>query len=112
MTFFHASVASCSSSLTIKAGLATSGTYNCVVTDKFNNHYNPSITIDSYGSVLLDLAQFPDGLFTPYSGAFQLMLYNVSDNSPVSMTLCGITYNGFFITFYNGESPLASTIEC
>jgi len=112
MTFFPASVSSCSSALTIKAGLATSGTYNCEITDKFNNHYNPSITIDLYGSVLLDITQFPDGLFTPYSGTFQLMLYNASDNSPVSFTLCGTTYNGFSITFYTGESPVSSTIEC
>lgn len=112
-TYFPAQAAVCSESLLIKANLSVSGSYTCILTDKFNNRYTSSLSVDSQGSVSLDLTQFPQGLFTSFAGTFQLTIYNQADNTPVPAIMCGTTYNGFTITFYNTNGgQTTSVIEC
>lgn len=59
------------STITVNAVLPV-GNYTVVITDKFNNKFSSSIGVYDQGSFELNVADFPEGFFTQYSGEFKM----------------------------------------
>jgi len=100
----------CASTWTLPTNLTPSTEYQLVLIDKFGKRYVLYITTDLGGSVVLDASDFPDGLFTQYSGAFKLMFLNGNCETDQVFTVCDVEYECLNLVFaetstVSGEVP-------
>lgn len=65
----------CQDGIIVNAGLAPATEYTWLVIDKFGKRYSGQVTTDAEGAFELEMTQFPAGLFTQYSGAFALSVF-------------------------------------
>lgn len=90
----------CQESMTIEMGLAPSTEYTLFIRDKFDHDYTETITTDPDGSMIIDLTAFPEGMFTEFSGSYEL---SVSTNDLYStheaITISGTEYLCVIIDF-------------
>lgn len=100
--------------ITVNAGLTPGIEYWYVVTDKFDNKYSKQVTADENGSFELLAADFPPGLFNPYSGKFQLQVKKtLQDEAPQPITFCAETYDTIQMTFASFTANVPnSIIDC
>jgi len=86
--------------VTIAAGLTASTTFELFILDQFANQYNKPVTTDGSGSFEIDFSVFPDGLFNPNGGEYEVFISAAA--SPVTvipMTLSGVIFNCILLTF-------------
>jgi len=98
------------------------------ITDKFKNVYIVVATVEANEAgtqlfIALDPADFPDGLFTPYSGVFTIQLVGAGTTEPtqpfcdwLDFTFCDQDYSCIAMSFTNvsryGEVPTPPMTEC
>jgi hypothetical protein len=71
-TCFTDFIAKCNLELQVYAQLAPLSDYTWIITDKFGNKYQGTLTTDSDGFWAIPVDQLPPGLLTQYSGLFSL----------------------------------------
>ncbi|HET6255849.1 MAG TPA: hypothetical protein VFE32_17360 [Puia sp.] len=100
--------------ITINAHLTPATEYWYIVTDKFGNEYTKQVTADENGSFELLAADFPTGLFNPYSGKFQLQVKKtLQDEAPQPLTFCAEAYDTILMAFANVTANVPnSIIDC
>lgn len=60
--------------INVSAGLTPSATFYSWITDKFGNQYSEQIIINADGSFDIDTSLYPDGIFNPDAGWFDLFI--------------------------------------
>lgn len=100
--------------ITVNAGLTPGASYWYIVIDKFGNEYTKEVTADENGAFELQAADFPVGLFNPYSGKFTLQVKKtLQDAAGQPMTFCGVTYDTVLMTFADFTQNVPnSIIDC
>lgn len=68
-------IAKCETVLKVNTILDPVSDYRWVITDKFDNKYEGSVTTDSAGAFEIPVEDLPAGLLTQYSGEFQLQIF-------------------------------------
>ncbi len=75
------------------------------VSDKFGNVYIEQILTDGTGSFVMDFTKYPESLFTPDSGFFEM---TISESSAFStdetLTFDGKFYNCIIFSFINATN--------
>jgi hypothetical protein len=115
---FNVSLPACVSKIVINADLQANALYKALLRDKFDNAYQTIITADADGQLTIDTSVFSQGLFTPFSGPFNLSLYKCSSNDdcecePEAITFCKDEFECITITFYQlYPQPETAEIRC
>ena len=84
---------SCQDEITIVAGLAPTTEYTLFIRDKFDHDFTQAITTDSSGDITIDMTEFPEGMFTEFSGSYELSVSTedlYSTHEP--LTIGGVEY--------------------
>ena len=92
------SVHECISTLILPVGLSE-GDYTVRITDRFNKAYNKDFPVDENGDMTINIDAYPVGLFTRYSGAARLEVFNAGEVQTI--TLCDNEYKNITLTFYS-----------
>ena len=92
------SVPECISTLILPVGLSE-GDYTVRITDRFNKSYDKDFPVDENGDMTISIAAYPVGLFTRYSGAARLEVFNAGEVQTI--TLCDKEYKNITLTFYS-----------
>lgn len=99
-----------------ESGLSPDTDYKIVIKDKFGNRYQLTVITDENGFIEFDVADFPEGLFTPYSGSFELTIIESRDTTcvPLPLTFCDVEYECISFSFYKvtTEDEVAAAIKC
>ncbi len=83
-----------SATLNISAGLTPASKPYLWITDKFGNQYSGQVVVAGDGSFNIDTTVFPEGMFNPLAGWFDIFLSSdVDGTSIVPMTFGGSPYN-------------------
>jgi len=91
---YELTAVSCYGLINLEVGLDANTSYTVFIQDKFVNYYTETIISDGIGSLLLNLDNFPDGLFTPFSGYYTISVStNSLNNTFEDLTLEGETYS-------------------
>lgn len=94
----------CYGFLRLDIGQAVNTNYTAFIEDKFGNFFKQSVISDGVGSVTLNIDNFPDGLFTPYSGKFTFSLSTSSLNSTYeTLNIDSDVYHCILLSFVNVE---------
>lgn len=91
--------------------LSTGVSYRAEITDHFNNkHVVDNIAVVG-GKGVLELADLPEGLFTPFGGAYILKVYTMADLTvPYNFVFGADTYNCILLKFQD-MTPLVEEAE-
>lgn len=109
---FEFTLSDCLDSFVVDAGLIPETTYYYRITDKFGNKYSGSFETTNDGRFTIDVDDFPQGLFTAYSGAFTLEVsLNLIPFSPVNFWLCDVEYPCISFSFGKADATW-DTIYC
>lgn len=81
----------CNEFINVFAKLAPATVYQWVITDRQDRQYAGTFETDANGFWQIPVADLPEGLFTEYSGAFTLHVYDdpygINCNEPVTFTI-------------------------
>jgi hypothetical protein len=95
------------SDITVKARLSANTPYWYILTDKFGKIY----TSDADGSILMDMSNFPSGLFNPYAGSFLVQVKSTLEyGTAVPLTFCGKSYDTLQIDIADTNSDVPTAI--
>lgn len=90
----------CQDEITLDFGLTPATEYTLFVRDKFDHDYTQTITSDGSGLLVVDMTAFPEGMFTEFSGSYEL---SVSLDETVSthetITIGGSDYLCVILSF-------------
>lgn len=96
------------SSLNFIYGLTPSTQYYLWVIDKFRNVYKNLFTSGVDGSFDIDLTDYPDGMFNPYAGDFEVFISSdVAGDTVIPLTVYATPYNCLILTISS-----ATEISC
>lgn len=76
-------ISDCIDSFTIDAGLTPETEYKVIIENKFGQLYIEMITTDAEGVLIIDLAQYPEGMFNVYAGNFNIRVVLDCDDQPL-----------------------------
>lgn len=76
------------STITINSPLPL-GNYVVVVTDKFENKYSVPVSIYDVGSFEINIADFPEGLFSEHGGVVRIEVMAADGCTPVKIPMTG-----------------------
>lgn len=96
------------STITINANLPV-GNYVAVVTDKFDNKYSVDFSVYDQGSFQLNIADFPEGLFSSI-GAIKIEVMQTDGCTPIKIPLM-TEYNCIEVSVVGGTMD-KSSIGC
>jgi hypothetical protein len=94
---FNDSLEISSTGWTLYPGLTTGNTVYIWIQDKFENQYMVSQVVGAYGSIFIDVTQFPYGMFTSNSGYFVLIV--TSDS--LGLNVLTLTFNTQLYSCYD-----------
>lgn len=94
----------CLDEVKFSLGLEPNKEYYWFITDKFGNRYYKVITTDLEGSFIINKTDVPDGLFTAYSGVFELVIKENYSGDEVVLSLNDQEFKCLQMTFIN-ETP-------
>lgn len=111
---YNAQLAECPETVTIKAHLLADTLYTVVLIDKHGTKFKQNITTDANGSLIIDF-----GLWYPYLDLYFIAALNDSwlievyttGGQQVTFSICGESFDGFYLTFYKGSSVNDAVIE-
>lgn len=91
----------CSSEVTIEANLSATTTYTVFLEDKFGQFHTQEIETDGSGTLALDITQFDEGMFTQYSGSYELSVSTDESISTYEMLIInGVSYPCVKLSFF------------
>lgn len=91
----------CSSEVTIEANLSAATTYTVFLEDKFGHFHTQEIETNGSGTVALDLTEFDAGMFTQYSGTYELSVStDASDSTYEMLVINGVSYPCVKLSFH------------
>ena len=108
---FTATLAACTTSITIKAHLEPNTIYTYRICDKFNNRYYHDVTTNADGEFIIFTSDHLNGLFTPYSGSFRIEVLKNNMCDVQALKLCGTEYDCIILDCENGTLE-NQTIPC
>lgn len=92
----------CSDNLTISPGLTALTVYTVFLEDKFGHYHTQEITTTGGGAFTLDLTAFDAGMFTAYSGSYELSVStDASDPTYETLVINGTSYPCVKLTFHS-----------
>ena len=100
---YELKVAACTTEeITLSPALSFLTVYTVFLEDKFGNFHTQSVTTTGAGAFTLDLTAFDPGMFTAYSGSYELSV-STSEVSPTYETLeiNSVSYPCVLLSFYN-----------
>lgn len=89
--------------MNVLAGLTPASTYYLWVTDKFGNQYSDEITINGDGSFDIETSNYPDGMFNPSNGWFDVFISSDADGEVVVPMTFVDEFNCLKLATYCGE---------
>ena len=97
---YHLKAQSCYGSLHITAGLTHNHSYTVFLEDHHGHFHTQSVTSDNSGNFSLDLTAFPEGMFTAFSGTYELSVSTSAVSSTYeTITIAAATYDCIAIDF-------------
>lgn len=80
--------------MNVVAGLAPATTPHIWITDKFGKQYKDQVTVKTDGSFDITGANFPEGMFNPSAGGFDLFVSSDANGVNIeTLTISGKSYN-------------------
>jgi hypothetical protein len=99
---YESIIRSCSSAITLIAGLTATTSYYWLLTAPSGKIYQRQAITDAEGKLLIDTSFLPDGLLNSNAGYFNLEIRSgVNYLTKVDLTLGGNTYSCVLIKFEN-----------
>lgn len=77
-------ISDCIDSFTIDAGLTPETEYKVIIENKFGQLYVESITTDDQGVLVIELDQYPEGMFNVYAGNFNITVRDGCEDVPLT----------------------------
>lgn len=102
-------VPECIGTLTIPVGLSD-GEYTVTITDRFNKKYTTIEEINENSELVLTISNYPLGLFTSYSGASMLEIFDGCERQTI--TMCNVEYGYITMTFYSENAGIENYTVC
>lgn len=97
------------SGITINANLAV-GNYVVVITDKFENKYSVPVAVYDQGSFTINIADFPEGLFSEFGGTVKIEVMETDGCTPIKIPLLN-EYDCIEVSIHGGTME-KSNIGC
>lgn len=92
----------CGDSLTIDPNLTALTVYTVFLEDKFGHYHTQEVTTTAGGAFTLDLTAFDAGMFTAYSGSYELSVSTETTESTYeTLVINSVSYPCVMVTFYN-----------
>lgn len=85
---FDSLLSNCPTGITVNAHLMPTGSYKWIITDKFQNRYQNTVTADGNGAIIIDATDLPDGFFNAFAGEFSLQIVDPVTDVPQTLKLC------------------------
>lgn len=97
---YELTAVSCYGQLRLDIGQMANRVMTAFVEDKFGNFFAQGVLTDGIGSITLQMADFPEGMFNPYSGIYTVSISTSSLQSTYeNMTIEGDNYNCIKVKF-------------
>lgn len=90
----------CSGEIQLIAGLTPLTDYLVLIETAFGKHYAVEYTSDADGSIVIDLSDYPNGLFNTQDN-FTLTVVTELNSSAETLTICEIEYTCVQLSFAN-----------
>ncbi len=92
----------CSEELTIEGSLTAVTVYTVFLQDKFGHFHTQSVTTNGSGAFTLDLTAFDAGMFTAYSGSYELSVSTETTSSTYeTLVINSVSYPCVKVSFYD-----------
>ncbi len=92
----------CADGLTLEAGLTALTVYTVFLEDRYGHFHTQEITTTAQGDFALDLTAFDAGMFTAYSGSYELSVSTETTYSTYeTLVINSVSYPCVKVMFYN-----------
>lgn len=104
-TTFYTEIPACWEEIIVNIGLPA-GDYVYKITTPYGKVYRKEVTVSAVpdGFILVS-TDFPDELFNPWIGIFELKMYEADGCTPVDADVCGTPYQSIIIRPYLVMEP-------
>lgn len=97
--------------ITVNGHLSPSISYWYIITDKFGKMYTRGFTTDANGSFVMDMSNFPPGLFNPYAGSFLVQVKSTLEYGVAApLVFCEKSYDTLQIDIADTNSDVPTAI--